>query len=540
MRGEKVVSIRSLYAGKPRGRTVPDVDVPAILREFEQVQAERMQHEPRWRDVFDYAMPDRGAFDLGRVPGQQTTEAVDSHPIYAMRRGAGNILGALMPAERKWVELEAGGDIPEEQRDAVNSAVEKYRDVLFDHINRSNFQSEAHAMTLDLMVSLGGMVVERGTPEVPLRIVAYPLAQLWPIAGPTGDIVGMMRRYECELGHVETMYEGMQARVRLPQAMQDAKERDPKKKVTLLEVSRGVPRVGQRLTVLAMDSRDVLLDHVGTDPDEPPRWIVPRLFRAPGNVYGTGPAVEAEPSMRLLNIIMSDDAKAARLNGAPPLLVDTRADLNGSTMRLTPRALNYYNGVELAGAPPVFPVPLGGSPVYNQAKAQELREQIDRILFAQSVLPPVSESHRMTAAEVMVRRQELLRDQGVDFGRIQREFLFSFVARAVWVLQSFGIVPPILKVDGRRFKVRYAGPLAQAQDADEATVMASTVSDMMQVFGPEATALAVKVEDAGAEYARKRNFPASLIRTEGERVKMQQAAAEAAAAQAQAQTQQVA
>lgn len=529
-------SASTLFAS-PRPRTTDGPDAKRDFRQFEKVATERERHMKKWKQVYRLMMPDRLAFEETKKPGEHQQEAVDSYPGFALERGAGNLMAALFPPERRWVELVAGSEIPEAQADQINETLEKFRDRLFEYIGRSNFYSEAHAMLLDLMASTGAMIVERGNPDEPLLCKAVPLSEVYPIAGAAGEIVGVMRSYECEAGYIEKEFAAPGIKVTLPDKIARMAKDKPEEKVRLLEVSRTLPTGHQRLTVYVHDDKAVIVDSVGSDPTEPSRWIVSRLMKLAGEVYGRGRALTALPTVKLLNLVEETEARAMRKRLDPPLFVDSRADLNPSTILLGPTAVNVYNGQEISGSP-IFPLQDSGAGAqYGQIKAAELREQIDAILFAKSVLPPVQDSHSMTAAEVMVRRQELLKEQGVDFGRIQREFLFGFVERAIWVLQSFGIIPPVLKVDGKRFKLRYSGPLAQAMDAQDATNVLAFVTDVTAAVGPEAAMDGIRIEDVPSIVGDKRNVPRSLLRTEAERDQRAEAKAQMMAAQAQMQMQ---
>lgn len=529
----------SMFAAPKRPRSVPEPDSAKDFAAFEKIAAERERHMKKWKEVYRLMMPDRLAFEDGKKkPGEHQREPVDAHAGFALERGAGNLMAALFPPERRWVELVAGAEIPEAQADQVNESLEKYRDRLFDYIGRSNFYSEAHTMLLDLMCSTGALLVERGTPDEPLRHKAVPLSEVYPIADASGNIVGVMRCYDCEAGYIEAEFSGPGVKVNLPDSLRAKIARDPKEKVKLLEVSRRLPTGHQRLTVYLHESKQVIVDHVGSDPDEPSRWIVSRLMRLSGEVYGRGRALTALPTVKLLNLVEETEARAMRKRLDPPLFVDSRSDLNPSNVLLSPAAVNVYNGLELGGGAPVLPLQDSGTGAqYSQVKAAELREQIDTILFARSVLPPVQDSHAMTAAEVMVRRQEMLKDQGVDFGRFNREFLFGYVERAMWVLKSFAIIPPMLKVDGKVFKIRYSGPLAQAMDADDATNVLAYITDVTAAVGPEAAMDGIRIEDVPALVGDKRNVPRSILRTEAEREQRAQQKAQIMAAQAAMQAQ---
>lgn len=523
-------------AARRRGR--PDLNPGRDFKDFERISVERQQRMERWREVSSLMMPNRLAFEDTKQPGQSKQKPVDSYPGHALQRGVGNVISALFPPERTWFEILAGRDIPREQEDAVNEALEGYRDLVFDAISRSQFSSELNSMMLDVFCSMGAMRVERGQSEdFPITVRAIPLNELYPIGGPGGDVVGMMRKYECEVGSIVSEFSGPGRTVTLPEAMAEKAKTDPAHKVCLLEVSRTLKGIGQRVTIYAFEGKHVLMDYVGSDPDEPSPWVVTRWSREAGAMYGRGPADRALETVRLLNEVKETDAKAMKRRLDPPMAVDVDSGINPHTLRLQPHAIVPYSSKQLQGAPPFQAIPDGGNLAYQQVTVQELKEQIDEMLFSSRTLPPVTDSHQMTAAEIRVRWMQRLREEGVDFGLLNREFGLGFIERVVWILRGWGQIPPMLTVNGKRFKIRYAGPLSTAQDSDDATNVLSFVADVVATVGEEAANDGIRMEDVAAVVGDKRNVPQSLLRTDAEKQERMQVKAQLLAAQAQMQMQ---
>jgi hypothetical protein len=509
---------RSLLPRAARRRAIPPVDANKDFREFERISTEREKHVPRWREIYDLMMPNRTAFECFGDRSKNDQPPVSSYPSFALNRGVGRLISALFPFERVWYELLAGRDIPEDQVDAVNEALEKYRDIVVDAVGRSEYPDQLTAMMRDVFCSLGAMRVERGkTRDFPLSVRAVPLAEIYPIFAPDGSARGVMRKHELAVGDIESEYGGPGRKVTLPQGLVDKLKTDPQHKVWLLEVSRSIERVGQRCTLYLHGDKTVLMDYVGRDPDEPSGWIVVPWGKVAGQLYPPGPADRALESARMLNHIEDADAMAFDAITHPAMMFDQDAGLTPETFQPVPYAKIPYSGQLLNGNPPFFPVQAGDNPQYAQLKAEDKKAELDDVLFAGSALPPVEDSHGMTATEVRMRWMEKLREEGVDFGTLNRAFGLGFIQRVVWVLQSWGEIPPMLKVNGRLFKIRYAGPLATAQDADDAQNLADTVQLSIATVGPEATADALRVEDVPGMLVDKRNAPASLKRSEQER-----------------------
>jgi len=346
---------------------------------------------------------------------------------------------------------------------------------------------------------------------------ATPLNELWPLIGPTGETIGRMRKYEIEAVGIEETYSGPGRRVNIPQGLRDKMAANPLLKVYLLEVYRTVKKVGQRCTIYLFETKEVILDHIGSDPDEPSASVLVPWRRVAGEAYGRGPVDRAVETCRYYNHRRDTQAKAGDRRVDPAIGVDIDSGIVPDTFRNVPRAVIPYSSQLLAGNPPTRPIAAdGGNLAYEAAEIDELKQQIEEMLFASRTLPPVGESHQMTAAEIRVRWQQQLREEGVDFGMLNTIVAPAVVSRYVWVLQSWGLVPPQLKVNGRSFKIRYAGPLSTAQDSDDAVNLESTIQGIVATVGPEIANDRVRMEDVPAEIIRKRNAPSSLIRTKAE------------------------
>lgn len=514
----------STFAGmQPKaGKGYPALDITAIRREFERTEAEQAVHLSTWRSCFNLAMPNRQVFD-NQQPGQRKDqEVMKSLPMTLTRRGVNNMIGALMPPERKWVELVAGPEVPAERHDEINAKLEELRDILFSELARSNHASAAHAMGLDMMCSMGAMALDPADEggDSPLHFTAAPLGECFPVEGPDGLIENFYRRYKVKVGHIRRMWPA----ANLPERLSRLEESDPGADVCIVEGNIWVPGRGWRFVVFTDEHNDILHQVDGDDPDEPSRWITPRLMVAPGEVYGRGPLVEALPDMRVLNKREENSLKWESKALFPAMAVNSRSGLNPNTIRTGPQAVNMFDG-NLSANDVFAQMPVAGAIDINEAKTAELRASLEATLFAQQVLPPVELSHTMTAAEVMVRRQALLQEQGVDFGRVQREWLFTTIRRAYWILsrtlredgQPF---LPQIKLDNRVVKIKYSGPMALAQEADEATAISSWAAEARAAVGDEVFTARCRVEEIPSELAKRRNVPSVLLRSDAELAQM--------------------
>lgn len=521
---------RSMFGGMapaaPRNTDAPDLT--RYLEEMQDAEAERLQHVTTWRSAMNLMMPDRQGFDQ-QTPGQQRIpqELVESHPIGATMDGVGNIIGAMTPPENDWAKLEPGSGLEEKQREALGKGCEKITEVFFDHLGRSNYSTEAHAAGYDLMISTGFLAMEMGTPKAPFRFKACSLMESLPVAGPDGALENNYRRYSCRPSWIKRKWAG----AKLSSRIATLALKDPKARVTIVEAVVMEPGRGWRFVVFDPADKAVLYDVAARDPDEPCMMIRPRLLVRPGDTYGVGPCVMALPDVRKLNKLEELELKAGAKYASPSTLFDVRTGLNPHTIRLGGNYVGMINGAALAGDAPFHAIPANGVPQWSENKEVNLKRQIEKMLFADAVLPSAEAMKDVTAFAISVYRQQLLLQRGVNLGRLQRELPYAVMNRGVWILAKLGLIPPI-KVDGRIFAVRPMGPLAQAQESQKAQQKLAWASAVRNSVGDQAAAVSVKVANIGANAGKLwPGVDSEDYNNEDERTQIQVNAAKAVAAQ---------
>ena len=499
-------------------------------QQIAKTEAERAQHLPLWRAGFNLTMPDRNCFD-GKTAGspRQPQELVDSYGLRALRRGQGNLIGAMAPPEQPWAKVKAGIGIPEDRREAIAPGLERVTDTFFEYLGKSRFASEAHTMAADLMVSTGFMTIDVGTKMRPLRIQAVPLHECFPVEGPEGDIQNVYRKYMVTPENLVGQWPMLVLTSRLRRIM----EQDPTATVEIIEATTFEEQRGYRFTIFDPADDSVLYDVAPSDPNEPSRWITPRLYTRPGENYGVGCVVEALPTLRTMNKLQEISLKAGARFYQPPLLIDSMSGQNPHTMRLSPNSVGMFNGAALNGRAPFISLPANGVPQWGGMEIEKMHALVDDIMFAGEIVGPAEDLKGVTATAVSIRKQQLLLQQGVDLGRLQREFPFAVMRRGLWVLSKLGILDVPINIDQFLFDVDYLGPLAQAQKAERANNVLGFVSAIRGSIGDQMASLGIRTEDTSSIVGGMwPDVPAELLRTKEEREAMQKQAAQIAAAQA--------
>src|SRR5690349_18629576 len=96
------------------------------------------------RDIFYYSNSTQGQQKNGKV--------YDTTAVAATRTFVSKVQGALTPPQQTWAHLEAGSDIPEDQKDEANKILQAMNDKIFDYLRHSNFDLAINECYMDLAV----------------------------------------------------------------------------------------------------------------------------------------------------------------------------------------------------------------------------------------------------------------------------------------------------------------------------------------------------------------------------------------------------
>jgi hypothetical protein len=464
-----------------------------------------------WRslhqEAFDFAAPQRETFRFWS-PGQRKNRHIfDSTAVDGLVTFANKIQGSVIPSWMEWMKLEAGSDVPKEDKNKVDKLLEKTTTAFFSNLNHSNFSTEITPGLSDLGIGTGAILIEEGefAKETSLKFSNVPLAELNPEHPADGPIKNVWRNREVEARNIkETWPEAI-----LPQELEEKIKKNPFCKVKILNGMLFNPE--DRLywqIVIHKASNSVLF----TQSFKTRRLIVFRWHVTPGEVFGRGPIISKLPDIRTVNKVKQFILE----NGAIQMAgVYTGVDdgvFNPHTVRIAPGTIIPVTSNATAN-PTVRALERAGDLGLGAIILEDLQNSIKEALFANplgEVTDPVK-----SATEQMLRMQEALKQRGASFGRLKTELIEPLVAAAVDILRGLGQVPEI-SVDGKDVTLKMTSPLSKSEDMEDfqnSQVWWQNVSTLM----PEIVAGTVKIEDLPKYWQEKLSVPADLIRSEDER-----------------------
>jgi hypothetical protein len=126
----------------------------------------------------------------------------------------------------------------------------------------------------------------------------------------------------------------------------------------------------------------------------------------------------------------------------------------------------------------------------------------------------LKESPAMTATEVNVRYERMMRQFASTLGRLQNDFLDKLLHRTIHILMRHGKVTPAPDgIVGGDFDIAYTGPIPRAQQAEIANSIETLMADYAALgeIMPELLDL-VDPDKMGLELARVRGVPTKIMR----------------------------
>ena len=426
------------------------------------------------------------------TPGQKRTEEmVDATGALALSRSASALESMLTPTSSLWHGMAPVlKSLLKDRR--VREWFQDLQRIVFQYryAPRANFASQKRADYLALM-AFGTSSLYTDKPlvkgEKGLRYRYVHLGEVKFMANHQGIVDTAIRRFRMTARQMLQRW----GRDRLPsQILSDAE--DPKKGENEHWVIHCVKPRGElegfepgRVDELGLQFADYYVSETGmgliingghhTFP-----YSVSRYDVAPGELYGRSPAMDALPSMKVLNEQKKTVLKHGHRAVAPALLAHDDGIVD--TFSVRPDAINF-GGVTAEGRPLIQAIPTGKIQIGKELMDME-KETINDF-FLVSLFEALVNNPQMTATQVL----ELTRERGVllspTVGRHETEALGPMIEREVDLLIEQRLVAPmpeaLREVQGE-YEIEYNSPLSRARRAEEASGLFRTLDWMTGII----------------------------------------------------------
>ena len=499
--------------------------VDQLIKRFDAAKSRKAPWISHLRECYEYTLPQREGFSMSNKGQKKNTEIFDSTAVIGVQKFASRLQSTLVPPWRQWSKLTTGSEIDKTQEEEVQKQLDDNTQILFDHINHSNFATQAHEAFLDLSISTGAITIKESDKSGSslLEFDAVPISELFLEEGPNSTIETVWREHSIPGRNIKRLWKGASLSQNLTTKLQEK----PDEKVNLIEGTVYDPKEDMYY-MLVIEKKEKHLAYAEKYEVSP--WIVFREMVVPGEVYGRGRIMSVLPDIKTVNKVAEFSLRNAALAIAGVYTAQDDGVINPYTMQVAPGMVIPVGSNDHTN-PTLRPLDRAGDFNVSELVMADLKDRINKTLFSDpygDTAQPVK-----SATEMSLRSQELLMDAGSAFSRLQGEFVEKVVKAAVHILKRNGKIADI-NVDGKEVTLRHTSPLSRAQDQEDLLAMQQFMQ-MGAGFGPEAFALGTKIEDTVAWIGKKLGIDQDLLRTEQERTQMQEQAAQMMAAQQQPQ-----
>lgn len=511
-----------------------ELTATSILNRFQTAESNRSNWESIWNRVANLVIPTR-SFGFNLTPGIERNCAIyDATAPLALETLASGLHGLLVNPSIRWFRLGVGDErianlrhVREYLYDATSIMLK-----MFSH-PEFRFDTQSHEVFTELG-SFGTAVLILTERAGKINFRAIPLQECYLEENNNGQIDTVYRKYT---------FTPMQAFKEFGDELSDAtmkmvKKEDNKTELEFVHavlpnedlVHGRMDAIGKKFASVYIELKARKIVRLGGFDQFP--YITPRWKKAPGEVYGRSPAMDALPDIGMINAMSRTMIMAAEKELAPPIMVD--ADSIEGTIRTGPNSI--INTRRNSRRPE--PLKSGNNTVVTVELIEHRRVGIEKA-FYNHVLGPIPENDRMTATEVLERVRQKMIIMSPVVARIASEIFDKLIPNAFTILRGQGLIPaPPQELEGMGLDVHYTSPLAQGQKATEA----STIQQLLAFAAPLVSADPDLLDNIDGDVAIRRGSaafdvpvdvlrsPADVEQRRNQRNQLQQAAAQASIA----------
>jgi hypothetical protein len=466
----------------------------------------------KWKALFDdcyeLTMPGRETFEATTGGQSRTDRIFDETAVTGVQEFASRLQAGLVPTYAQWVDLVAGSDVPEEEREEINDSLKAITKKVFDTLQNSNFNQEVHESFMDLSVSTGVLLAREGNADQPIIWSAIPLPRVALNVGPTGTIDVVYRTHKLRLWEIESLW----PKAKISDDIKRKTESDPNTKFTVIEEEyrdRKKTEPTFEYKVAIKDEKYVIISTTYSGFGSSP-WIPFRWSKASGEVYGRGPVLNSLPAIKVLNLTIQLILENADMSIQGMWQSDDDSVVNVDTIQLLPGTIVPRS----VGSRGLEPLENPGRLDVAQLILDEMRANVRKALYNETLGPPAGTP--MSATEVSERMAELARQIGSAFGRLQFELVTPVIQRVVYILKKRGEIE-VPSINGREIKIVPNSPLSRAQIEQDLTDMERFAATMTNLFGPQVANLFIDQDTYAVTYADKLKLDPGVIRSKNDR-----------------------
>lgn len=480
--------------------------IDKLIKRHKKAKASFNEYRSVLEDAYTYSLPDKGYFNT-LSGGKRTTKIYDSTAILGLGTYADKVQQNLVPPWRQWFLLVPGSEIPEDLHDDIQPQLDKISEILYDHINHSNFNTKMNEALQDVGISTGILTCEEGDGvESSLTFDSVSIEDVALEQSPNSMIENIYRTFKIKIRDIEETIQGAKLTPTLSKKLSE----DENAEVELVEAVIKNEQLKYEHTIYYEEDKEIVFESV----DDSSPYIVFRERVTSKGVYGMGRIIQLLYDIKVLNKIVEMDLKNAGLAISGVYTATDDGVLNPYNVKLVPGTVIPVASNNNA-APSLRPLERSGDFQIAQIKIDQKQELINKTLFGVP-LGSITRTPVRTATEVDVRSNESFEMTSAAFSRFQTELLERLIKRMVDVLAKAGKIQPIV-IDGKEITIKFTSPMAKQQDRVDVGVITEYAQVLAATGIPlEEIAKYVKFEKIPGYIGENMGLPSKLLRTEEE------------------------
>ena len=486
----------------------------------------------RLEDGYDLSLPNRANF-RENLPGQQRNlEIFDTTAIEGVQDYANDIQSILMPPYQRWARFVTGQEVPEAQQEAVQEELDDITDIVFRHLEQSNFYQVSAEALEDVAISTGIMMIEEGTQDNPLVFRSMAISEIAFSEGRNGKLQNFWRKFRISLRQATLMWP-----LDLTSNLQMRLKDNPDGMVELIEGFVLVPGKTEltdefQYYIQDMDSKKLLLNEKRNIQS----FYGFRAAKTTGEMIGYGPILRTLPSIRALNGMQEWDLRAFKFAAMGPYLVENSGVINPFTVTIEAGSIIPIES-SVSGKDPIRPLQTGGQPQIALEKIRSMQLTIRDALTSKPL--PAEQKSGVSATDSAIRERDWIRRNGAVFGRLTVEMIEPSILGSVHILAKKKIIPEII-IDKKRISIKYESPLIAIQDQEDLAAVEKNVEFVQATFGAQGVAVAFDQGELNKYVSEKSGVPVRLVNSPAKIKEILEKQQEEAQQQAQQQQSQLA
>lgn len=444
--------------------------------------------------------------------------------VVAHRRLLAKMLTGMIPKGTQWMRFVPGAKFTEGSPEYIRAqlACDLLTEEFFNLLDKSRFYLASSEALSDCLISTGFMVINEGTREEPFKISSVSDALVMIEGDAMGGVCGLFRDWKLVLI------------AQIPHIWPDAlipNGADIKDKINIYECSYidwTAPESERYVYAVITENEEVLF--VSRDASWP--WIYFRMMVLPGENRGRGPSLEAAPTAATINKAIQDEMVAAAFQANPMYMASTDAAFNTDTFVARPGAIIPVQMIQ--GEWPITNFPQSGNPSFTTLVANELRQQINEMLFTEP-LGPINGPDK-TATESNIRYRENLETFSAMIPRLQNEFFDPVIKRCIFLMHRLrpeffqgldqDVLVDLIDLNGNIVGLKYETPLMTARGEIRREKLLGFMGACAFLLGDEAARACLNATEI-PEYLRESyGLEAKLFKTPEELQELLDASAE--------------